>query len=684
MANLDMVASGEVIDYDTDAVDSGYGDEGQRPDRQGPDLLAFYIEQPNITEHLTTDQINDIGSEALQGYEEDYQSEADWRNNVEEVRKIISQEQEDKVYPWPKASNIKYPLILTAGLQFNARSMPVILNDGDIALGKITGSDEGIPLIDPDTQQPAQHPQTGEVVMEVQPGAKKARADRVAKHLSWQLLEEMDGWEEDTDRLTLAIAYDGSAFKKIYFDEETGKNASDFIVATDLIVNNATKDLKSCPRISHITAYYPHEIIEKINLGLYRDPDIGLFDDERDRDPIDVIEQHTLIDLDDDGYPEPYIVTFHKETGKIFRIIANFTTDDMLLGPDEEDGTPVIARITKRDYFVHYYCFPDPSGGFKGKGFGQLLLPISNSIDSILNLLVDAGHLSNTGGGFLGASFRTQSGAVRFTPGEWKKVDVRGMALKDAVLPLPVRDPSPVLFSLLGFLVDTGKEVASTQDVMTGGGSPDAAVGTTMANIEQGMKVYTSIIKRIYRSLKEELKLLYKLNSQFLPDEQYFQVMDQPEAIAREDYNEGDFDIVPAADPNMATDIQKALKAQAVQQFFGTPVANSAEIMVEVLTANGVDDAQRFVAPPPPPGPTPEQLEKMAELNIKKQEADNDSMKVLTDSLLKIQQAEELGGDAVIGVQEYALILEIAKKTGIIDDQGNEEAVSGVEGNPLA
>ena len=565
MANLDMMQpdaafEGDFSDFDEEEAEAA---EIERINAlEGAERLGEYINQPNLTKFIDDEMLNQIGSQALQGYEEDHQSEADWRQQVKDVREIIAQTKEDKVYPWPDASNIKYPLILTAGLQFNARAMPVILNDGDVILGKVIGSDKGMPAIDPESGELVMNPETGEPLMETEPGAKQARADRVAKHMSIQMLEEMDGWEEDTDRMTLAIAFDGSAFKKVYFSEETGKNASDFITATDLVVNSYTKDLKSCPRISHITAYYPHEIMEKINLGMYRDPEVGLYDDEESRDPIDVIEQHTLIDLDDDGYPEPYIVTIHKETGKVFRILANYTPEGII-----EDQELNIARITKRDYFVHYYCFPDPAGGFKGKGFGQLLLPINDSVDSILNQLVDAGHLANTGGGFLGSGFRVMSGATRFTPGEWKKVDVRGGTLRDNILPLPVQDPSPVLFSLLGFLVDTGKEMASIQDVMTGGGSPDAAVGTTLANIEQGMKVYTSIIKRLYRSLKEEARLLFDLNAQFLPDREYMETMDDPDAVVKEDYKRDDFDIVPAADPNLATDVQRALKAQVVMQF---------------------------------------------------------------------------------------------------------------------
>lgn len=400
-------------------------------------------------------------------------------------------------------------------------------------------------------------------------------------------------------------------------------------------------------------------------MGLWIDPELEF--KEGEHKPEEFIEQHTYLDLDEDGYPEPYIVTLHRETSKVVRIVANFDLEGIEVNGED------VAKVTPKRYFVKYECFPNPSGGFKGKGFGQLLLHINESINALINQLIDAGTLANTGGGFIAKSFRIKGGAIRFEPGEWKKVDVMGGAMKDAILPLPVREPSSVLFTLLGLMIDSGKELASIQDVMTGGGPQSAAVGTTLALIEQGMKVYTSIFKRLYRSFKEEGKLLYALNSEFLEDQVYKNIMDTPQAISQADYEQGSMDIAPAADPNMATDIQKAAKAQALQSFIGRPWIDGAAIDIETMEAMNVDDPQRFIVPSSDE-PTPEELLALAEMQIKKQDSNSKAWKAITSALKDLQDIEEAGGSGMVNADELAVIEDkIRKQTGILDETPPEQ-----------
>lgn len=531
---------------------------------------------PNLAdEYIDETKLSEVGKECMMGYEIDKQSVSTRFAQIEKNRKLAAQEVEAKTTPWVNASNVKYPLITSSAYQFNARSYSSIINNNNIALVRSIGEDES--------------------------GEKQERADRVSKHMSFQLTEEMDGWESDMDCLLLALPTDGIAFKKVYRDTVDDRNASDFVSSIDLIVNNSTKSLKYAPRISMEFSLYPYEVMEHINAELFLEWRDEVPDDDK-QEPIEFVEQHCRIDLDDDGYAEPYIVTFTKEGGEVVRVVANFRREDINERNDE------IIKITPTQYFVKYQCFPDPEGAFYSRGFADLLGPINGSIDTILNQLIDAGTLSNMQSGFLAKGFRVKSGTLSFTPGEWKKVDTSGVALRDSVLPMPVRDPSQVLFLLLGVLMDAGKEVSSIQDVMTGGAGPNTAATTVLALIEQGMTVYTAIFKRIYRSLKEELNLLYDLNRLYLEDGTYQGILDTPQAIAKADYEDESMDIRPAADPSMATDIQKAAKSQILMQFKGDPTMNQAAINKEVLESAGFTNAEEYLVPPNQPPSEQEQL----------------------------------------------------------------------------
>jgi len=319
----------------------------------------------------------------------------------------------------------------------------------------------------------------------------------------------------------------------------------------------------------------------------------------------------------------------------------------------------------------------------------MLLKPISESIDSILNQLIDAGHLSNTGGGFLAKGFRVQSGQLRFSPGEWKKVDISGMSLKDGVLPLPIREPSGVLFSLLGMLVDAGKQISSIQEVMTGGGGQNTPATTVLALIEQGMKVYTAIFKRIYRSLKEELKLLYDLNRLYLDDETYDNILDEKAAV-KADYEDKSFDIRPAADPSMATDIQKAAKSQLLTPFLHDPFFNGPKIAEDLLESAGFSHPNEYLAPPKQ-GPDPmeqlamqkeaadmelrhrEQNRKDKETQAKIQDMDVKQYDILASAFKKMAETDELGGDNLLNAKELEAIKRFKE---IVDEQ---RGISGVE-----
>lgn len=636
--------------------------EGEEEAQNALEVLMGFAEAVVITEMVEDEELQEMGHVAQRGFNVDEQSIADWRQEVEDIRKVAQQYQDDKTYPWPGASNIKYPLMLTAALQFNARAYPTIVNNGLVAKATVHGEDEQ--------------------------GDKQSRAQRVSKHMSYQLIQEMDGWDADMDKLLLGLPIDGCEFKKVWYNSETGKNVSEYVQALDLVVNNSTKDLRSCPRVSNVLSYYPYEIKEKQAFGVWRTVDLSLVNED-DQEPEIFIEQHCLYDLDDDGYPEPYIVTFHKETGTVVRVAANYLLEDITATEDGE-----IVAVAKRNYFVKYECFPDPEGGFYGKGFGQLLKPINDSVDSILNQMIDSGHLANTGGGFLGKGFKVKSGSITFKPGEWKKTDSIGGALKDNIVPLPVREPSPVLFNLLGLLLEAGKEIASIQDVMTGGGGQNMPATSVLAMIEQGTKVYSAIFKRIYRSLKEELGLLYLLNGSYLDEQEYQNILDDPEATLA-DYENDSLDVTPEADPNMATDMQKMAKAQILQQSMGLPWVNGPEVTVETWKWAGITDPEKYLVPPPE-GPSPEEMTNLAKLNIEERKMTETEKNGFTERLHRISLALEkvaitdtMQADNFLNSQELSIIAsefqQLRESLSNVNTQNEPASVPGLEaGAPVA
>lgn len=544
------------------------------------------------------DQLAKIGETAIRHFNIDETSRKEWVDKNKDAMKLARQVGDEKTYPWSNAANILYPLISEAAIQFNARSYPAIVNGKNIVKAKVNGEDNE--------------------------GTKKSQGERIAKHMSWQLSEESPEWEDDTDRLLLMLPIAGSVFRKWWFDPELGRNRSEIISAEDFVVNQGCKSLSRTPRCSFKFTRYPYEIEEKQRSGEWLDVEISENAGEDDEAPIDFIEHYCRLDLDDDDYAEPYAVTVHVLTQKVVRIDPCFRPEKVRLKEDK------IISIEGETYFAHYQFMPDPDGGFYGMGLGQLLFGTNKAINGVINMLMDAGHMSTLGGGFLGKGASMQGGSLQFKPGEWKKVDVMGGVLAQNIVPLPVKEPSPVLFSLLGMLIESGKSLAATKDILTGENTNSqmpAALG--LALIEQGLKVFSAIYKRVHRALHDELKILYRLNQLYTNPQTYFTFLDSQEQVGPEDYSDTDLNVVPVTDPSVVTDMQKLGRAQFLMQFVGNPAMNSQEILTRVFDAANVEDVKKLFAEEPPVDP------KVKEAETK---ANHDMIK------LRIQAAQALAG----------------------------------------
>jgi len=546
----------------------------------------------NIADQLDKDQLDKIGLKIAQETDIDIATMSDWTTLTENAMEIAKQVVKQKSFPWPGAANIKYPLITGAAIQFAARAYSEIIKGQEVVKGRVIGED-----------------QTGE---------KAKRAKRVSKHMSYQLIDQMSEWEPQTDQMLHMIPVIGTCFKKSYFCPIRQRNVSELVVPGEkgLILNNKNvKDLETARRLTHAFQIYSNDIKERVNSGIYlKDIDITKLipsDAEGDeQSPHWFYEQHRWLDLDGDKYEEPYIVTIHKDTSTVVRIVARYNADTVMVDIDGK-----IIRIEPISYFTKFGFFPDPEGGFLDLGFGQILYPINEAINTTLNQLLDAGTLANTQGGFVARGFRIKAQTFSISPGEWKQVDIPGNDLKNSLFPIPSKEPSSVLFQLLGFLVEAGRALANQTEVLQGEGAPNTTATTTLALIEQGLKVYNSIYKRFYRSMREEFRKLFKLNATYLDEEEYFNILDDRLAVLRSDYNLTNVDVLPVADPNASTEVQRMARAQALMQVKGEPEINRDYVLSQYIESIGEDPAKAIL--PVDKRPQPPEDPKLIELQMK-------------------------------------------------------------------
>ena len=541
--------------------------------------LGEWADAVNVAEDFKEEFLDDIASQVVEEYEIDCESRSEWEKTAKKAQARADQEKEDKTYPFENASNVKYPLLITAALQFAARAYAAIIPDTQVVKSKVVGKDEG--------------------------GEKRDKGDRVASHMSFQLLDEMPEWEEDTDTLLHQIPVIGCAFRKIFYDPAWSRNRSEMVSAFDFVVNQSTKSLETVPRATHRFELYPHQIDERVRSKVYLDQDyMASAEAGQDDDaPQEFLEQHRFIDLDGDGYREPWIVTVHFESKKVARIVANYDPDDLTL-EEGHDGKVQVAPIQRRSEFVKYPFLRDHKGGFYDVGFGKLLENISETIDSTINQMMDAGNLQNAGGGFIGSGLRLKKAEIRQSPGKYHMVQAAGGKIRDSIYNMEHPGPSPVLFQLLTMMVESGERLTSVQDILTGELARNQTATTTLAMIEQGLKVYTSIYKRIYRALAQEFKILFRLNAKHLPEQSYYTLHDDPEAVFRADYDVKSLDIVPVSDPNMVTDMQRLARAQLIAETQAHPVWGAIQDPVASLRryydAAGIEDMDELIKPPQP------------------------------------------------------------------------------------
>ena len=606
------------------------------------------LESINIADILDEQTLVEIGLNLSEMVEEDDDSRQEWLEDQDSWLKLAAQVRDTKSYPWQNSSNVKYPLMTVSALQFHARALPGLINSNNPVRARVLGKDAN--------------------------GQKLARATRVGRYMSYQVLEEMEDWLEEMDRMMLVLPIIGLCYKKTYYSENKAQVASKLVMPRDLILNYHAQSYDRA-RMSHVMYMDSNELIELQRGGIFldvelskqskevegaRDDTIGLtHTNQLEDDPYEIVESHCWLDLDEDGYKEPYIVTYHRDSDTVLRIVARWEEFGVKYGTNGK-----VVKIDPVEYFTPYVFIPDPNSSVYGIGFGRLLGPTNETVNTLINQLVDAGTLSNMQSGFMSRGLKLAGGSNRFRPGEWKIVNTSGADLKSGIVPLPVRDPSSTLFNLLGMLIESGQRISSVTDVMSGENpGQNQAATTTMAVLEQGLKVFNGIYKRLHRSLGKEYKKIFRLNGLYLNEEAYNTVLDEgmmqpkippnatpeqaqmimqqaqmnPQPIATiKDFDQDGVDIIPTSDPNFISDSQKAVKAQSLLQkaMSGLPV-NIGVATRRTLEAEGHEDIDEIMAMPPKQ-PTLE--EKQFELETIKTQIDAGS--AYFENILRVAKAE--------------------------------------------
>jgi len=608
---------------------------------------------PNIADLLDEQDLHKIGYDTVKGFEADLQSRSAWEKKTEDSMKLALQVVEAKSFPWPGASNVKFPLITIAALQYHARSYPVLVDGETPVKCRVIGDD-------PD-------------------GAKEKRAERVSNHMSYQILEQDTDWESEMDRVLITQPIVGCAFKKTYYHPVMRRPESEYILAQDLVVNYWTKTLDTAPRVTHVQYMSKNELYERVARGLFlelkdltprtiqesslsrtRNKAQGMDAPQSvdESTPFEILEQHCNIDFDQDGYAEPYIVWVNRSNKQVLRIVARYFKDSI-----ETNREGKILCIKAESYFTKFPFIPSPDGGFYDLGFGVLLGPLNQSIDTLLNQLIDAGTMSVTAGGFLSRGIKIRGGNSNFAPMEWKHVDTTGDDLRKGIVPLPVREPSQVLFTLLGMLINYGERIGGSVDILVGQNpGQNTAAETTRTMAEQGMKIFSGIFKRTYRSLKDEFKKLYRLNQLYLEDESQFESDMGEFNIFASDYAGPETDIKPAADPHIVSDSQRMAQAQAMLQLAtSTPGVNIRTAQLAYAKAWKFGEIEQLLPDPKGPNaipPKPDPKMQIEQMRLQAKQADQQitmklgMMKLMETAELNKAKIQKMEAEAVRALEE--------------------------------
>jgi chaperonin GroES len=643
------------------------------PEQQQRNYIDYALSQQNLALHLKEkdggeELLAKIGTKIYEGYTVDEQSREGWMNQNKEWLKMAMLVREGKAWPWPNASNVKYPLIATAAMQFSARAYPALVpNDGRIVKTRVSKNDKQ--------------------------GIFQKKAVNVAVHMSYQVLCAIPGWEEDMDKLLMTMAISGICFKKTYHDGLTKKHISRIVYPENLVINNYARCVEDAYRKTEILYFNANELLSKIrNDEEFLDQEYGNVQDVGAQDQLKekvssqttepqtadessehvFLACHTYWDLDEDGYEEPYVITIHKATRKVARIIARWDSDKVYRNSKGE-----IARIDPVEYFTAFPFIPNADGTIYACGFGMLLAPLNEAVNTLVNQLIDGGTMNTLQSGFLSRNLRIKKGNVILKPGEWLTVNASGEELQKGFYPLPSKEPSPVLFQLMNLLIQSGNQLASIAEIMVGKmPGQNTPAGTTQTAVEQSMAVFTAIYKRVYRALHGEFKKIYRLN-RITPDivKEESAYIDEPLTIS--DYEGTEDFIIPGADPTGDSGTTRMQKLSALQPLLQMGTIDPTAYTDRFLEAVEVPNAEQLKPQPQQPQPDPKAQAAQQDAQNKQQESQA-KVSLLQQKGQQAQEKHQMDMEktqAYVAAQERLAQIEAAQKANDIRHQQTLDAM---------
>ena len=553
----------------------------------------------NLAEDMDEGALSALAGDLAGDIENDKGSRKDWEKAYTEGLKLMGLQYEERTEPWNGACGVFHPMITEAVVRFQSETIT--------------------------EQFPAAGPVRTKILGRETPEKQEA-AVRVEADMNYELTEVMREFRPEHERMLWSLPATGSAFKKVYYDPNLGRQVSIFIPAEDIILPYGTTDLDTCYRLTHVMRKTKNEILKLQQAGFYRD--IELPDPSKERDNIKQAkdketgfsdlndERYTLYechvdlvlegdeDKDDDGEPtgimKPYVFTLIKGSNDVLSIRRNWEQDDPL--------------CLKRQHFVHYQYIP----GFGAYGFGlfHLIGGYARSATSIMRQLVDAGTLSNLPGGLKTRGMRIKGDDTPIAPGEWRDVDIASGALRDSILPLPYKEPSVVLSGLMDKIVEEGRRFAATADMKVSDMSAQAPVGTTLALLERQLKVMSAVQARLHYTFKQELRLLAAIIRDYTEPDYDYDPVDAPRKAKQSDYDH--IDIIPVSDPNAATMSQRVVQYQAVIQMaqMAPDIYDLPQLHRNMLQVLGIKDAEKLVPLPDDQKPKDPVSENMAALRL--------------------------------------------------------------------
>jgi len=532
----------------------------------------------NLAEDMDEGQLTELAGDLLGDFESDLASRRDWLETYVEGLELLGLRLEDRTEPWPGACSVYHPLLIEALVKFQSETIMETFPAAGPVKTKIMGKDT------PDKEQ---------------------AAERVQEDMNYQLTEKMPEYRPEHERMLWGLGLAGNAFKKIYFDPYLGRQAAVYIPAEDMVVPYGASNLETAERVTHVMRKTKNEIRKLQVAGFYCDVDLGdpvLVLDEVEKkiaekmgfsasadERFKLLEMHVDLilpgdeDKDDKGHETgialPYVVTIEKGTQTILSIRRNW---------DPEDETK-----QKRQHFVHYGYVP--GFGFYHLGLVHLIGAFSKSGTMLMRQLVDAGTLSNLPGGFKTRGLRVKGDDTPIAPAEFRDVDVPSGTIRDNIMPLPYKEPSQVLMSLMNQIIEEGRRFASAADLQVSDMSAQSPVGTTLAILERSLKIMSAVQARIHYSMKQEFKLLAAIIRDYAPVE-YDYDPETGNKMARQ----ADFDmveVIPVSDPNAATMSQKVVQYQAVMQMAQSApqIYDLAELNKQMLEVLGIKNIGKLI-----------------------------------------------------------------------------------------